>query len=547
MYTAAAPGLAPPRFVRCGLFAVPLAFLGVFFVWPTLALLWRGLNQAVGDGENVLAVGRTWEAVGTTFVLAIAGTVASVAIGLPAAWALFRVRWKGQAFTRALVSVPFVLPTVVVATAFTALLRRGGILGFLGADQSVPAIVAALAFFNVAVVVRVVGGTWAGLDPDDAIAARTLGASPWKAFRYVTAPNLVPSIAAAASIVFLFCASSFGVVLVLGGTRVSTIETEIWVQVNQFLDLRAAATLALLQMTTVALALVAAGWARSRRERTLGRRRVDGTRLATRRDARFIFAALAPVAFLFALPLAALLQRALRTRDGWGFGNFEALVHPLSRSTLPVSIAEAVANSLSAATIAAAFAAVLGLALAHSLTRAPRARWLDSAIMLPVGVSSVIVGLGILLTLNRPLPGGLSLGNPSILIPAAQAVVALPLVVRSLVPTLRGIGPGLRASAATLGASPWQVWRRIDWPLVRGPFGLALGLAFAISLGEFGATSFLARPDYPTLPTAIVRLLSHPGIESAGLAFAASVVLAVLTGAIMMIAERLRSGTEAEI
>ena len=167
--------------------------------------------------------------------------------------------------------------------------------------------------------------------------------------------------------------------------------------------------------------------------------------------------------------------------------------------------------------------------------------------MLPLGVSSVIVGLGVLLTLARPLPWGGGTASPAILIAVAQAVVAFPLVVRSLVPALTSIRPELRASAAVLGASPWRVWRAVEWPLVRRPVGLALGLAVAVSLGEFGATSFLARPDHPTLPTAIFRYLGRPGIDNVGTAFAASVVLAVMTGAVMMMAERFRTGREGEI
>jgi thiamine transport system permease protein len=150
------------------------------------------------------------------------------------------------------------------------------------------------------------------------------------------------------------------------------------------------------------------------------------------------------------------------------------------------------------------------------------------------------VGLGILLTLYRPLPGGLNLGDPRILVPAAQAVVGLPLVVRSLTPAMRAIPPHLRAAAATLGATPRQVWRHVDWPLVRRPIGVAVGLAFAVALGEFGATSYVARPDHPTLPTAIFRLLSRPGIENVGMAFAACVLLAAMTAVVVLVSERWR-------
>jgi len=545
MSTAIRAPLEPPRAARWALLALPLAFLAIAFLWPTAALLWRGFTGTTG--EDVLGAARTWRAVGTTLSLAAGGTALSLALGLPAAWALFRVRWRGQAFVRALVGAPFALPTIVVATAFSALLRPAGILGFLNADQSVGAIVAALAFFNVSVVTRVVGGMWSGLDPSTLAAARTLGASPRRAFLHVTLPALRASIAAAAAIVFLFCASSFAIVLVLGGTRVSTVETEIWLQVNQFLDLRAASILAVLQVGIVGLALGASGWVRARRDRTLGGRTADGTRPARRRDLPGLVAALGPVAILLGLPMAGLIERSLRTRDGWGLEHYAALLAMPERAVLAVPMWRAALTSLETAAAAAAIAMAAGVSLAYAVARWRRARWAGSLAMLPLGVSSVIVGLGVLLTLRRTLPGGLDLGSSLVLIPAAQAVVAFPLVVRSLVPAIRGVPPGLRQSAATLGASPWATWRLVEWPLVRRPVAVALGFAFAVSLGEFGATSFLARPDRPTLPTAIFRLLSRPGIDNVGTAFAATVLLAAITGTIMVAAERLRGRTGTEI
>lgn len=521
---------------RAGLLALPLGFLGLFFLWPTAALLMRGLSEG---SPEAFASGRTWHAFLTTVTLASAGTAGSVALGVGAAWALYRIRWRGQAVARALVTVPFVLPTVVVAVAFGALLRPSGLLGFLGIDQGVVPIVAAMIFFNVSVVTRIVGATWASLDPDTAIAARTLGASRWVAFRTVTLPSLGPAIAAAAAVVFLFCSTSFGIVLVLGGARTNTLETEIWAQVRQFLDLRTASTLALLQIVVVALTLVLAGRAQARRERSLTRAKVDGTRPATRSDIRPAILALAPTAFLLGLPLVGLVERSLHTRSGWGLANYSALLTIPEHSNLPVPVWRTALFSLEAAAVAASIAFMLGLIIASAVARS-KSRWLDAIAMLPLGVSAVIVGLGILITLYRPIPGGLDLGNPRILVPAAQAVVALPLVVRSLVPTLRSIPPDLRAAASTLGASPRRVWWTVDWPIIARPTGVALGLAFAISLGEFGATSFVTQPNHPTLPTAIYRLMNRPGVESIGTAFAACVLLAVLTAAVMMVAERWR-------
>ena len=141
--------------------------------------------------------------------------------------------------------------------------------------------------------------------------------------------------------------------------------------------------------------------------------------------------------------------------------------------------------------------------------------------MLPLGVSAVTVGFGFLITLNRP---PLDLRSSWVLIPIAQAMVALPLVVRTLLPTLRAIDPRLHEAAATLGAGPGT--DRAPRSTCRSPCAVSaspLGFAFATSLGEFGATSFLARPDRPTLPVVIFRLIGRPGAENFGMAMAASV------------------------
>ena len=147
------------------------------------------------------------------------------------------------------------------------------------------------------------------------------------------------------------------------------------------------------------------------------------------------------------------------------------------------------------------------------------------------------VGFGFLITLDRP---PLDLRTSPVLIPIAQAIVALPLVVRTLAPVLRAIDDRQRQVAATLGARPWQVLATVDLPIIWRPLLAAVGLALAVSLGEFGATSFLARPDSPTLPVVIYRLIGRPGVDNLGMALAASVILAVVTVTVMGVVERLR-------
>jgi len=560
----AASGVAPRHrasvLVAVAAAAVPLVFLVVFFVWPVAAMVGRGF---VMDGRldlsafaEVFSRPRTWRIVWLTLAQASLGTVVSVALGVPGAYLLHRCRFAGRGFLRAFVTVPFVLPTVVVGVAFRSLLAPGGLLASLHLDGTFAAIVAALVFFNYGLVVRTVGGLWERLDPRAEQAARALGASPWRALVTVTLPALAPAIAGAASLTFLFCATAFGTVLVLGGLRFGTVETEIWVQTTQFLDLRAAAVLSVVQLVVVVGALLVAGRARARNERALQLaapvssshapsllprrgRGADDLRALDRTAAAVTTVA---VAFL-ALPLVGLVVRSLRTPAGWGLDNYAALSHPAG--ALPVTVWEATLTSLQVALDATVLSLVVGGLVALVVSRRPHApaarrlvAGLDAAFMLPLGVSAVTVGFGFLLVMDRPLGLPVDLRTSPLLVPVAQAVVAVPLVVRTVLPVLRAIDPRQRQVAATLGARPARVLRTVDGPVALRAIGLAAGLAFAASLGEFGATSFLARPDRPTLPVLVYRLIGRPGPETYGMALAASVVLAAVTALVVAAFER---------
>ncbi|WNM24222.1 ABC transporter permease [Demequina capsici] len=520
--------------------AVPVAFLTLFFLWPVGSVLARGLLEDwdLAAAWDVLTRSRTVHAIVTTIGLALAGTVGSLAVGLPAAWALGRFEWRGRHTVRALLTTPFVLPTIVVAAAFSALFSGHGLLAGLGLDQTPASIVIALVFFNVSVVVRFVSGAWEALPSGLADAARTLGATRSQAYLRVTLPALAPSIASAAAVVFLFCSTSFALVLILGGSRVRTVETEIYLQVNQFLDLRAASMLALVQVAIVALAL----WLSSRAGRARGFTHTVAGRRGPRRSERLAVAgALAPAAILLIVPLAALVERSLRVGDGYGLDHYAAILRVPAHAALPVPIWRAAANSLVTALIAMALAGLVGVTIAMLVAaRTRRGGALEAVTMLPLGVSAVVVGLGLLLTLNRNVLG-VDLRASWWLVPIAQAVVALPLLVRALVPAARAIDPRLRAAAASLGASPWRVLTRVDAVLLRPAVAAGLAFAFAIAMGEFGATAFVARPDRPTLTTAIARLLSRPGADNVGLAYASAVMLAIMVGAVMMLSERWRA------
>lgn len=527
--------------------AVPLLFLVVFFLVPVTGMIGRGLRpDGVWDlagAWEVLTRARTAKVIGFTLFTAVVGTAITVALGVPAAYCLYRLRLPGATVLRGLLVMPFVLPTVVVGVAFRTLLAQNGPLGWLGLDGTPTAIIAALVFFNLSVVIRVVGTAWAGLDPRPEQAAASLGASPGQVFRTITLPSLRPAIISATSVVFLFCATAFGVVLTLGGVRYSTIETEIYLLTTNFLDLQGAAVLSILQSVMVLVLLALVGRVR----RTGAATSAVPTPTRIRRSDAGALVALAASVLLVITPLATLVARSLQVQGNWSLDNYRGLTAVTGDNALPVTVWQALSTSWRIAIDASVLAVGLGLIVAVLVSRRPRSRsarrmvgLLDGVFMLPLGISAVTVGFGFLITLDRP---PFDFRDSVWLIPVAQAMVALPLVVRTLAPALRTVDQRQREAAAALGASPLRVALTVDVVAAWRPFLAAIGFSLAVSLGEFGATSFLARPDDPTLPVAIYQLIGHPGAANFGMALAASVVLAAVTGTIMAGVDRLGGRT----
>ncbi len=559
-----APLTAEPRWRpalrRAGLVVaagLPLLFFAVFFVYPVGSLLGRGLLDfpdatRAGSGApggirgfaegfwEVLQRARFRRILQFTVEQAAASAGLCLLLGVPGAHLLYRCRFRGRTALRALLTIPFVLPTVVVGLAFRTLFAADGALGSWGWDGSVWAILAAHVFLNYAVVLRIVGPAWARLDRRPAEAARTLGAGPTRTLFTVVVPALGPSLAGAFLMVFLFCATSFGVVLILGGGALSTLETEIYRQTTEQLDLRTAAVLSVLQILLVAAVLIIGARLRRRTEVALRLRSTREFRRPLRLSDLPAALVTAGAAVLVAGPLGVLLVRSLRTPAGWGFGNYQALGGIGEHNVLLVSGAAALENSLRTAAVAASMAVALAVLLAVSLARRPARthprsllagvrNGLDGLVMLPLGVSAVTLGFGFLLALDS---GPLDLRASALLLPIAQALVATPLVIRMVLPVLRGADDRLRQAAAVLGAPPGRVWLSVDLPLMGKTLAGASALAYAVALGEFGATSFLARQN-PTLPIVIGRLIERPGPANSGMALAAATILALVCGCVV--------------
>lgn len=511
------------------LLCIPLIFILLFYFYPLVtifhtSLTWDGQLEPLSLWQKIFS-GRILQTISFTIGQALLSTLLTLLMGLPGAYLFARYDFPGKRLFSALTTVPFVLPTVVVSAAFTAVIGPRSPLNTLWGSTldlryTLGAILLAHVFYNYTLVLRMVGGFWANLNPHLEQAARTLGASPWRAFREVTWPQLLPAISAAGLLVFIFCFTSFGVVLILGGPRFATLEVEIYRQTVNFANLPLAAALSLLQIlfTLILTSIYTRLQNGLTRPQKLQPRWLTQRRPRTAGEIGFVLLNLLLAGGLLALPLIILAARSF----GSGLQYYRALFENPRSSIFYVSPITAVANSLKFAVSTTGLALLLGLLAALALRKRRHGWLLDTLFMLPLGTSAVTLGLGYLLAMSRP---PLNLRGTPLLIIMGHTLVALPFVVRSLLPALQAIRPQLLEAAATLGASPWRVFLSVELPLSWRALAVGAVFAFTVSLGEFGATAMIARPEMPTLPIAIYRFLSQPGTLNYGQALAMSTIL----------------------
>lgn len=517
---------------------VPLGFLGLFYFFPIWSILAETLSPGVLWDSWTASRGILW----FTVWQAVISTLLTTAAAFPVAYVLARFDFRGKAHVRALLLVPFVLPTVVVAAAMTAVFDRFGATQQL--QHSLWAILLAHVFFNFAIVARTLGTFWGQLSRAPEEAALTLGVGQWRTFWKVTLPRLMPALWGTTSIVFLFCFTSFGVILILGGPRRATLDTEIWRQAVLRQEFSVAAALVVLQIATVLVIM----WFNVRwsgrgvvAERLLAGGG-GGARPVGARQKMSVVLSLSWAGLLLGVPLAVLVERSLSQRSGgYSLSAYRSLFETAPRQGLLfVDPAMALRNSLVTAVMAAAIAVVVGVlaGLVVAYARGFGGRLLDLVLVLPLGTSAVAVGFGLLLALDtKPLDWRFSWW----LIPVTHALVGVPFVLRAVVPTLRAIGPDVRSSARLLGASQMRLWHSVDLALAGRAILSAWGFAFAVSLGEFGASIFLVRPDRPTVPVVIYRLLSRPGELAYTQALALSTILMLVIAAVIWTVEQLGS------
>lgn len=549
----------------------PLLFLAAFFFYPLVSILAEGLTD--GNGRltlahlaGVFADGPTVRAIVFTVEQAALSTAASILLGLPGAWLLARFDFRGKSVIKSLCTIPFVLPSIVVVLGFVIVFGNNGLLnrglmGLFGLGDppirvlyTLGAIVLAHTFYNFPIAIRLVSAVWGRVNPNLERAARNLGATGFRLFWSVHLPAIAPGLFAAAALIFIFCFTSFAVILVLGGgPRYTTIEVAIYRLAKVSLDLKTGSALAVVECMLSALfmyvyirlqhgagfAVKGEGAAELRRLGELFRRRSfenadPGARppkgpwnlsqgVPLLGGAVLLYLALAFI--LIAAPMLAAVGYSFLERSGWAGKTVFSLVWyrrilagpGAGPGVLAVTYFAAVRNSLLFGLATVIFSLPIGTAIAYVSSRRvsairDRARMglpgrgvFEALAMLPLGVSSIILGLGYIKAYQGP---PLAIGGTWYAIAFAHTVIAYPFVIRSTSAVFRKINPNVVHAALGLGASPWRVFWRVELPLIRAGIVAGAVFAFAVSIGEVNATLMLYNPKLTTLPIAVYRLIS---------------------------------------
>ncbi|MCL4268173.1 MAG: ABC transporter permease subunit, partial [Anaerolineales bacterium] len=425
-----------------------LLFLVSFFFFPLSKILSLTFNFETFTDLNNLRI--TFHSLRFTFYQATLSTIFTFILGLPAAILFAKFNFPGKSLLRALTAVPFMLPTVVVAAAFNSLFSykvTGSMLQVFNLQPSTfnfLLILVAHTFYNTSIVIRIVGNAISRLDPKLEASARVLGADTFHVWKDVILPILRPSLLAAALLVFMFDFTSFGVILLLGGSQFATLEVEIYIRALQLPNLNLAALLSVIQLIFTLIFSILYSRAINQVSTQTAPRFSTSRPPKTIRERIFVFTLYALLITFFALPLVSLPIRSLTRleadrgqRDGVQYGfttdYYEELFINRRGSLFYVPPVQAALNSLGFAGVTVILSLALGYPAAYALAKPTRLeRFLDPFLMLPLGASAVMMGLGFILSFGRLI------ASP-FFIPIAHTLIALPFVIRTLQPALASI------------------------------------------------------------------------------------------------------------
>ena len=494
----------------------PIFFIFAFIVAPVLNIFVSSLQF---ESLNLLRTEAIRNVVWFTTWQSLMSTALALTVALPLAFLTANFKFKAQRLTTSLISMPFILPSIVVGVAFLQILPNNF-------HRTAFALILAHVYFNFGFASRLISARWLQIHPHLDDAARTLGASPLKLFRTLTLPLLSKAITNAALIMFTLCFTSYGVVRVLGGPSRSTLETEIYFRAMQLGDVSGAMLLSALQLVIIALLFVVTTKVSSKNFEQSARPTISRQKSLQTCKQKVIAATIISIATLFAIvPVLAIALKSINTNSRFTTTAWRTVF------TSP-EIAQSITKTLIYAVISMSLATLLGLLSACSVAYNNKFHFIPGLTTLPIVISAVSIGLGIIITFDtQPFDWR----GAQLMLPLAHTLVALPLVMRIISPVLQAIPDSLRQASSVLGASPCQTWLNIDFKIIRRAAISAAAISATVSIGEFGASSFLARRGAETLPVMISRLLSRPGDSLQSQAFALATLLVMLSLVIIFV------------
>lgn len=525
----------------------PITFLIIFFYLPIISIIHEGLwdnGLTLKYLKAVLSNSYHRGIIFFTIGQALASTLLTLALGLPGAYIFAKYDFPGKSLVKAILTVPFVMPSIMVALGFILLFgKQGFFTQLIGRDLGIlyswKAILIAHAFYNFPVVVRMVSSLWQRINPHYEEVAMSLGARGFTLFRKVTLPMLLPGIFASSMLTFIFCFLSFSIPLILGGYRYATIEVDIFTSIMTLLDFKIGSALAIIQLTlsfvfmyiyikSLDMYAKAEEQRVFRRPQKLTLRELIGLK-------GLLIGIYSVIVFIFIIsPLLAVLYDSLifqgRFSLEWYRRVFSAKYNPIFGANTLIAIKNSLLFGFSAVLLSTTVALIIAYALHRWQFKGKNI--FEALVMLPLGSSAITLGLGYIRTFHKP---PLELLGTWYIIVFAHTIIAYPFVLRAISAVLKKIKPNLKEAALSLGAKEWQAFIKVELPLALGGIIVGAIFAFAMSIAELGATYMLYQPEYTTIAIAVYRFLSA---RQWGSASALSVILMIVSAVSFMIIER---------
>lgn len=466
-----------------------------------------------------------WAAIRFTLLQAALSALVSVVLAIPVARALARRSFPGRQALVTLMGAPFLLPVIVAVLGLLAIFGRAGWLnaaldgiGFGRIEiYGLQGVVLAHVFLNLPLAVRLLLQAWQSMPSERVRLAHSLGFSDRDMRRHFERPLLRATLPGAALLIFLICTTSFAVALILGGgPSATTVELAIYQAFRFEFDLGRAALLGLIQVAICVGAGALAFGVIRRQEVGTGLDRPpmpwpgDG---ALWRAADLLAVTLA-AAFLL-LPLLAVLLQGLPAMPG-----------------LPGGVWLAAIRSVILALASALLSVALALPMALLIARLSRPGLLEGLAFLTIAVSPLVIGTGLFL-LIFPVADPVALALP--VTGLVNALIALPFLLRALVPAVAAAEAAQGRLAEALGLRGWPRLRHAILPRVTRPLGFGAGLAAAFSMGDLGVIALFSQPGQGTLPLEMYRLMGSYRTDDAQ---GAAVLLMVLTLALFWLFDR---------